>query len=121
MLWPVVDPMAALYLVYARWLLAKVRRWRNDRGLSEALVDAEGVVQEAFVRMLESEKTIDNPRAWLFVVARHLVDRAARQHGRTTGDDPADHLDAGTARWTTLPPAERPDHAFAAYEVERAV
>ncbi len=30
-------------------------------------------VQDAFLRLLESEETIDNPRAWLFKVATHAV------------------------------------------------
>jgi RNA polymerase sigma factor (sigma-70 family) len=95
----VTDP-EALYRAYAKPLRRYVRCLVADRRLSEGLVDTDGVVQEAFLRLLTTTKPIRNPAAWLFVVARNEVGRAAARQHRAS--DLVGDLDASVARWSSL-------------------
>jgi RNA polymerase sigma factor (sigma-70 family) len=68
------------------------------------LVDAEGVVHEAFMTMLVSRTPIHNPPAWLFTVARRLVGKIAAQRERVIDGNPAELVDISTVRWSSLAP-----------------
>ena len=46
---------------------------------------------------------IRNPGAWLCVVVRNQVNKAAQQHRHFIDDDPAAHIEVGTARWSSVP------------------
>jgi RNA polymerase sigma factor (sigma-70 family) len=99
----------ALYRAHAPRLLRYVQRLIRDWGLSDALVDAEGVVNEVFTEMIQligiSYSKIRNPTAWLFVVARRQVSRAIHQGRRIADGDPLDHVVIGASvRWSSLAP-----------------
>lgn len=98
--------VAEHYRSYAEPLRRFVRRVAADRGLSESLVDAEGVVHETFLSMLGSCDRIEAPGAWLFTVARRLVGKIAAQHQHRRADgDPQELAHSGAARWTSLVPS----------------
>jgi RNA polymerase sigma factor (sigma-70 family) len=96
----------ALYRAHAGRLVRYVRRLMRDWGLSDALVDAEGVVNEVFLEMIQLIRTshshILNPTAWLFVVARRQVSRAVQRRHTIADRDPADYLTGASSRWTSL-------------------
>jgi DNA-directed RNA polymerase specialized sigma24 family protein len=92
----------ALYRAHASPLLRYVRQLAAERGVAEAQLDSEGVVQEAFAVLMRYRGTVDNPAAWLCTVARRMVGRAQAAQRRHAGGDAATHLDAGAARWHTL-------------------
>ncbi len=102
---------------YRADLVRFARRCAADRGLYEAQLDAEGVAQEAFALALRHWDTIDNPRAWLFTVARRLVGKARAQAA------PADTtvLDGAAVRRSTLVPRASAEDAHAAREVMAAI
>lgn len=93
---------AALYRDYAEPLRRYVRSVAASRGLSESLVDTEGVVHEAFAAMLDTHTTIADPPAWLFTVARRLVGKTAAQHKHRAAGDPQQLLHSTPTRWTSL-------------------
>ena len=94
--------MAALYSEHARWLGKYVRNLAENWAVPPSVLDPEDVVHEAFVSLLRYESSIQNPGAWLCVVARNQVTKAAQRQRRITGDDPAEHLEATTASWSSL-------------------
>src|SRR5688572_1535416 len=89
-------------------------------GLSEAQVDAEGIVHNAFIEAWVRWSTIENPRAWLFTVVRRMVRRQADKALRCSslGDD----LDATRpVRWASLAPQPTLDDMYHAREVVVAI
>ncbi|HWD04382.1 MAG TPA: RNA polymerase sigma factor [Amycolatopsis sp.] len=92
----------ALYRDYAEPLRRYVRRVAASRGLSESLIDTEGVVHEAFASMLDTQTTIEDPPAWLFTVARRLVGKIAARHRSRAEGDPQELLHTDTTQWTSL-------------------
>jgi RNA polymerase sigma factor (sigma-70 family) len=99
------DLVDALYRAYAVPLLRFVQHLRARHGMSESLLDTEGVVHEAFTAILRSRDTIENPRAWLFAVAARLARKRVANHQRRQAGGVADDLiDSGAARWSSLPP-----------------
>lgn len=67
------DIADELYRKYADPLRQFVRCVAVNWGMSESLVDTEGVVHEPFAAMFSSRGIIENPPAWLFTVASRLV------------------------------------------------
>jgi RNA polymerase sigma factor (sigma-70 family) len=97
--------VAALFREHAGWLRSYVRRLAGNRSLPPSLLDPDDVVQEAFVQLLLHNwaEPIRNPGAWLCVVVRNQVSKAAQQHRHFTDDDPAAHIEVGTAGWSSVP------------------
>ncbi len=96
------DLVDRLYRAYAKPLRGYVGRVAASRGLSESLVDTEGVVHEAFVAMLGTRTTIEDPPAWLFTVARRLISKIAAQHKNRAEGEPQDLLHTNVTQWTSL-------------------
>jgi RNA polymerase sigma factor (sigma-70 family) len=96
---------AALFQEHADWLRRYVRRLAGSRSLPPSLLDPDDVVQEAFVQLLRHnwDEPIRNPGAWLCVVVRNQVTKAAQQHRHFIDDDPAAHIEVGTAGWSSVP------------------
>jgi RNA polymerase sigma factor (sigma-70 family) len=99
------DLVDALYRAYAVPLLRFVQHLRARHGMSESLLDTEGVVHEAFTAILRSRDTIENPRGWLFAVTARLARKRVAEHQlRQAGGAADDFIDSGAARWSSLPP-----------------
>ncbi|WP_410600813.1 RNA polymerase sigma factor [Amycolatopsis sp. lyj-90] len=97
-----LDLVDCLYRAYAKPLRRYVRHVAANRGLSESLVDTEGVVHEAFVAMLCTRTTIEDPPAWLFTVARRLISKIAAQPTSRAVGEPQDLLHTNATQWTSL-------------------
>jgi RNA polymerase sigma factor (sigma-70 family) len=93
-----------LFREHAGWLRHYVRRLADNRSLPLNLLDPDDVVQEAFVQLLRHDwaEPIRNPGAWLCVVARNQVSKAAQRYRHVIDDDPAAHIEVGTARWSSV-------------------
>lgn len=105
------------YREYHGNLVRFVRRCASDRGLSEAQLDAEGVVQETFELARRHWTRIDNPPAWLFTVARRLV---GKSQVAATAVDLATLHDR-TPRWSSLVPRASVEDAVTARAVVEAI
>jgi len=94
-----------LFREHAGWLRHYVYRLADSRSLPLSWLDPDDVVQDAFVQLLRHDwaEPIRNPGAWLCVVVRNQVAKAAQQHRRFTDDDPAAHIEEGTAGWSSVP------------------
>jgi DNA-directed RNA polymerase specialized sigma24 family protein len=70
-----------LFREHTAWLRHYVRRLADNRSLPSNLLDPDDVVQEAFVQLLRHDwaEPIRNPGAWLCVVVRNQVSKAAQQ------------------------------------------
>lgn len=110
------ELVEALYQAHAVPLLRFVRNLATRRGLSESLLDAEGVVHEAFTAILRSREIIENPKGWLFTVARRVVGRASALR-RLVDTAPEDQLDAGAVLWSTLSAQPSAEDVYAARQV----
>jgi len=96
-----------LYRDHREPLRRYVRHMAMNWGMSEALVDAEGIVNDTFVAMLTNSTTIENRPAWLRKVARNKVCAIAKQRQRQLRADlmaPEDALDTDVVQWTSLAP-----------------
>ncbi|WP_328923624.1 sigma-70 family RNA polymerase sigma factor [Streptomyces sp. NBC_00190] len=101
-----MEDIDTSYRAWRPFLLRFVRARALQLGLSQTDVDPEGVVQDAFVATLPRWAELDDPKAYLFVVARRLVGRAV--------PDAAIRASAGTEdlllgaethwRWNSLSP-----------------
>ena len=93
-----------LFREHADWLRHYVRRLADNRSLPSNLLDPDDVVQEAFVQLLRHDwaEPIRNPGAWLCVVVRNQVSKAAQQRRHVIDDDPAAHIEVGTAGWSSM-------------------
>ncbi|MFI7675043.1 RNA polymerase sigma factor [Actinophytocola sp. NPDC049390] len=117
--WAYMEPY---YLKYADPLRRYVRYVVASRGLSEAVVDTEGVVHEAFFAMSRPGKTINEPLAWLFEVARNLVSDVARRHQHRRGDgDPNVLLDTRAFQWSSLTPQTSAEEGYELRQVMAAL
>lgn len=99
----------ALYRALAPGLVRYVRSLLRTWNVSDARVDAEGAVNEAFLTMIKqaraSDTPIHDPAAWLFVVARRKAAQAVRQERRIDDGDRQDPAGVqGTARWSSMAP-----------------
>jgi RNA polymerase sigma factor (sigma-70 family) len=96
---------AALFEAHADWLRRYVRRLTDNRSLPPSWLDPDDVVQDAFVQLLRHDwaEPIRNPGAWLCVVVRNQVAKAAQQHRHFIDDDPGAHIEGGTAGWSSVP------------------
>lgn len=101
-LWPEAD-VNAFYQQHHKELLRYVRRCAARRGIPDSKIDSEGIVQDAYIAMLQHWTTISNPRAWLYVVAGRLIGRACAESRRCTSADPDRLAELTTALWTSLP------------------
>lgn len=115
------DPLAALYSTFAAPLLRAVRRRAIDMRIPETLVDTEGVVQETFLALLRSRNDIQDPAAWLFTVARRIVDRTAVHQGRIVAADIENCLSSGEVIWASLPLQASPEDLWHARKVMEAI
>jgi RNA polymerase sigma factor (sigma-70 family) len=70
------------YREYFGPLLRYARRYASTRYLSDADVDAEGAVQDAFIAAMVRWHDLDEPRAYLFTVVRNLISRGTRSSSR---------------------------------------
>jgi len=109
------------YRVHQADLLRFVRRCAAGRRLSEAQVDTEGIVQETFALATRYWDTIDDPPAWLFTVARRLMEGRSLRITYSTVADDGTTLDRPAARWSTVVPRASPEDARAAREVVAAI
>jgi RNA polymerase sigma-70 factor, ECF subfamily len=81
---PAAEPQAPFACVSAAWQAheAELRGYLRHRVADDAAAD--DVLQDVFVKAMRQGQgfcTLDNPRAWLFQVARNaLVDRARTAH-----------------------------------------
>jgi RNA polymerase sigma factor (sigma-70 family) len=99
----------ALYRALAPGLVRYVRSLLRTWNVSDARVDAEGAVNEAFLTMIKQTRawdtTIDDPAAWLFVVARRKAAQAVRKERRIDDGDRQDPAEVhSSARWSSMPP-----------------
>lgn len=76
---------------------------------------AADIAQETFVRLCESERVPDDPRAWLVAVANNLYRDDRRRTRRRTL-----LLASGTGKWEQTSPPPEPDAALVREE-ERAM
>ncbi|WP_067132122.1 RNA polymerase sigma factor [Microtetraspora malaysiensis] len=85
-------------------LLGYARRLASGWGIPMSELDPEDVVQDAFVQLILQDgiETIHKPGAWLCVVVRNQIAKAAQRRRPFTEGDPALHLEAGTACWSSL-------------------
>jgi DNA-directed RNA polymerase specialized sigma24 family protein len=93
--------VAALYEEHAGWLRRYMRNLAENWAVPPNVLDPDDVVQEAFASLLRCDRRIQNPGAWLCVVARNQVTKAAQHPCRIAREDPTVHLEAGTD-WTSL-------------------
>ncbi|MCA1705400.1 MAG: hypothetical protein LC808_19945 [Actinobacteria bacterium] len=75
----VLAEFAEIYQSYRSRLLRFVHSVAHSDGLSEAHLDAEGVVQETFEAAFKTWTMIDHPERWIFRVAARKVRQHARQ------------------------------------------
>jgi RNA polymerase sigma-70 factor (ECF subfamily) len=87
--------VSAAWAAHEAELRAYLRRRLSDAD------DAEDLLQDVFVKAMRQGEgfcRLDNPRAWLFQVARHaLIDRARLAKPRVPLDEVADVIEAPTA------------------------
>jgi RNA polymerase sigma-70 factor (ECF subfamily) len=69
------GPCNRLFAAHAARLVLYARQWL-DRSV------AEDVVQEAFIRLLEQRKHLENPKAWLYRTVRNGAISQLRSHRR---------------------------------------
>lgn len=122
--YPILDHGELFETVYTEHrepLLRFVRRLMDAGGLSEAQVDAEGVVHNAFAAALARWATIENPPAWLFTVARNMLNRESGPARRSTATREVDVDAAGPARWSSVAPRPTVEDVFHAREVVAAI
>jgi RNA polymerase sigma factor (sigma-70 family) len=110
----IVPPATAwdtdrLYRAVAPQLVRYVRSLLRTWNVSDARVDAEGAVNEAFETMIKetrfSDTPIDNPTAWLYVVAHRRAARAVRrERWIDDGESRGSIEDYHSVRWSSLPP-----------------
>lgn len=70
------------YREFHRPLLAFARRCARNSGLSDADVDCEGVVQDAFLAALPHWDRLFEPRAYLFSVVHNLISQGIRSSSK---------------------------------------
>ena len=94
------EQLSELYDNCSCQLALFLRQWTPNAG-------REDIVQEAFVRLMRRRRAPDNPKAWLFRVARTL----AVSHHRKTRRRGAAHcrLQADTGDWFDPTPGKRID------------
>lgn len=100
----------AAYLEFHRPLLAFARRCARKSGLSDADVDCEGVVHDAFLAALPHWGSLTEPRAYLFTVVRILIFKGVRSSSRRWSHALHDAADEVHLWWTSAvlhPPAEK--------------
>lgn len=69
---------------------------------------AEDATQEVFLQLLQADATtVDNPRAWMYGVARHVSTDALRRRMRLAETDPADEDSPAWAHLTSADSAEK--------------
>jgi RNA polymerase sigma factor (sigma-70 family) len=114
---------AALFREHADWLRRYVRRLAGNWSLPLSWLDPDDVVQDAFVQLLRHDwaEPIRSPGAWLCVVVRNQVARAAQQHRRFTDGDPAAHIEEGTAGWSSVSRQASTEEILAARAVVDAI
>ena len=110
------DPVAELYRRHGRevWAVA-YGRWLD----AELAMD---VVHEAFLRYLKQTDggaVVENPRAWLLTVARHLAEDVAKSAFRKHGTRPPEAL--GGVAGANRPPLDVMERAEAFGQIRAAL
>lgn len=104
------EQLSDLYDTCSPQLALFLRQWTPHQG-------SEDIVQETFVRLMQQRRAPDNPKAWLFRVARNLAvsrHRKARRRGAAHS-----RAGAGTADWFEPAPGNRIDAHIAQAAVGR--
>ncbi|MFE6844697.1 RNA polymerase sigma factor [Streptomyces sp. NPDC057686] len=94
-----MEDIDTSYRAWKPFLLRFVRARARELGLAQTDVDPEGVVQDAFAATLPRWAEIDDPKAYLFVVARRLVGRAVPDAAIRTSAGTEDLLGGGESQW----------------------
>jgi RNA polymerase sigma factor (sigma-70 family) len=99
----------ALFRALAPRLVRHIRSLLRTWNVSDARVDAEGAVNDAFLTMIyqarASDTSIDHPAAWLFVVARREAARAVRRERRIDDGGRQDSVEVHrSVHWSSMTP-----------------
>lgn len=111
---PAVDDA---YREHAGRLVSFVRRQMGIHRLSDAQLDVEGVVHEAFAAAIPRWKTIDDPAAYLFTVVRNMIGRAAPRAAQVRAVEVVALDQAAAVYVSTLAPRADPEDVHLAREV----
>ena len=105
-------------------LLGYARRLASSWGIPMSVLDPEDVVQDAFVQLLLQEgwtETINKPGAWLCVVVRNQIAKAAQRRRPFADGDPDAYLEARTVRWSSLARQASIEDIYAARAIVGAI